>query len=93
VDTKLGERIERAAVVLKAAGARAVYVFGSAASGELREGSDIDLAVSGLPPERFFEAMAKAGDVLDREFDLVDLDEDCPFTRYLEEEGELQRVE
>jgi len=93
VDTKLRERIERAALVLKAAGAQAVYVFGSAASGELREGSDVDLAVSGLPPDGFFVAMAKAGDVLDRELDLVDLDEDCPFTRYLKEGGELQRVE
>ncbi len=93
MDTKLRERIGRAALVLKAAGASEVYVFGSAASGELRESSDIDLAVSGLPPEKFFVAMAQAGDALGRGLDLVDLDEECPFTRYLKEEGELQRVE
>ena len=55
-------------------------------------GSDVDLAVSGLPPERFFDAMAKAEDALDGELDLVDLDEPSPFTRYLREEGELQLV-
>ena len=93
MDADLKERIGGAAAALRAAGAREVYVFGSAARGHLREGSDIDLAVSGLPAERFFEAMGKAGDALGRTLDLVDLDEDSPFTRYLREEGELQRVE
>ena len=37
--------------------------------------------------------MGRAGDILQRSFDLVDLDEDNPFTRYLKEEKELQRVE
>ena len=84
----LGEAI----AALKAAGAREVYVFGSAAKGELRENSDVDMAVSGPPPEVFFRAMAAAHDALGRPLDLVDLDEDNPFTRYLKEEGELQRV-
>ena len=92
MDDDLRQRIARAAAVLKAAGAREVYVFGSAATGRLRPGSDVDLAVSGLPPERFFDAMAKAEDALDGELDLVDLDEPSPFTRYLREEGELQLV-
>lgn len=92
VDFDLKKRIERAAAVLKAAGAREVYVFGSAASGKLREDSDIDLAVSGLPPEQFFEALGKAGDALGRTVDVIDLDDPTPFTRYLKEEGELQRV-
>ncbi|MBM4032487.1 MAG: nucleotidyltransferase domain-containing protein [Planctomycetes bacterium] len=85
-------QIERAAARLREAGAREVYVFGSAAKGVPREGGDIDLAVTGLPPERFFEAMGGAADLLDRALDLVDLDEDNPFTRYLKEEGELRRV-
>lgn len=84
--------IQRAAETLKAAGAQEVYVFGSAARGELRENSDVDMAVSGLPPEVFFRAMAAAHDALRRPLDLVDLDEDNPFTRYLKEEGELRRV-
>ena len=90
---EMKELIKKAAEVLREAGAREVYLFGSAATGMMREGSDIDMAVSGLPPEVFFKAMGRAGDILQRSLDLVDLDEDNPFTRYLKEEKELQRVE
>jgi predicted nucleotidyltransferase len=84
--------IEQAAAALKAAGAREVYVFGSAAKGALRENSDVDLAVSGLPPEVFFRAMGAAHDALKRPLDLVDFDQDNPFTRYLKRKGKLVRV-
>ncbi len=86
------DRVEKAVVALKAAGAREVYLFGSAAKGTLLEHADVDLAVSGLPPELFFRAMAKASRALGRPLDLIDLDDDNPFTRYLKNEGELQRV-
>jgi len=84
--------IEKAAAVLKDAGAREVYLFGSQAIGNIHEESDIDLAVSGLPPDRFFRAMGEAGDILQHPFDLIDLDEVNPFTRYLKEEKELRRI-
>jgi len=75
--------IEAAAAALKEFGAQEVYVFGSAAGRTMHEDSDIDLAVSGLPPEVFFRATARASGALGRELDLIDLDEDTPFTRYL----------
>ncbi len=89
---ELRQSIGRAVVILQSMGAREVYVFGSTAKGTLRAGSDVDLAVSGLPPRLFFRAMSQASDVLDRPLDLIDLDQDVPFTRYLREEGELVRV-
>jgi predicted nucleotidyltransferase len=92
MDEQLRRSIETAATVLRELGAREVYVFGSAAMGTIRARSDIDLAVSGLPPDLFFRAMSKAADVLDRPLDLIDLDQDVPFTRYLKEKGELVRV-
>lgn len=92
VESEFAALIERAVAALKAAGAREVYLFGSAAKGTLREQSDVDLAVSGLPPEVFFRAAAKASRAFGRPVDLIDLDEDNPFTRYLKVEGELQRV-
>ena len=58
----------------------------------MRPYSDVDMAVSGLPPEVFFRAMAAAHDALGRPLDLVDLDEDNPFTQYLKSKGELLRV-
>jgi len=92
MDEGLRRQIDKAAAVLKAAGAREVHLFGSAARGRLRPDSDVDLAVSGLPPAVFFRAMAQVSAVLERPVDLVDLDEVTPFTRYLKEEGELRRV-
>jgi len=92
VNDKIRFAVDRAAAVLKELGAREVYVFGSAARGTMREDSDIDLAVTGLPPGVFFRAWARIDDVGDREIELVDLDVESAFTRYLREEGELLRV-
>ncbi len=89
---ELRQGILRAAAALKAAGAREVYLFGSAAQGKLREGSDIDLAVVGLPAPVFFRAMADAHDALGRQLDLIDLDDGNDFVRYLRDHGELVRV-
>ena len=47
---ELRQAIDQAAAILKAAGAEAVYVFGSVAEGSIGPGSDVDLAVAGLPP-------------------------------------------
>ncbi|HPD13537.1 MAG TPA: nucleotidyltransferase domain-containing protein [Planctomycetota bacterium] len=90
--SEMDARIREAAQALKAAGAREVYLFGSILKATAGEGSDVDLAVSGLPPEVFFKAMGAARRILRRPLDLVDLDEENPFTRYLRDEGELQRV-
>ena len=89
---QLQQAIEEAANILKAAGAESVYLFGSIAEGTFRPDSDIDLAITGLPPAKFFQAMGQTMAVLPRSFDLVDLDVDTPFTRYLKEKGKLYRV-
>jgi predicted nucleotidyltransferase len=90
--TTVAKSIDQLVAVLKSSGAKTVYVFGSAARGTMRQDSDIDLAVSGLPPEKFFQALSAASNVLDRSIHLIDLDEVTPFTEYLKQEGELQRV-
>lgn len=86
------ELLAQGAALLKSAGAREVYVFGSTATRRTHPGSDVDLAVSGLPPESFFSTLARLGDLFDRPVDLVDLDEANPFTAYLKSKGLLQRV-
>ena len=80
------------ACALKTAGAKEVYVFGSATKGKMRPNSDVDMAVSGLPPEVFSPAMGAAYDALGCPLDLVDLGEDNAFTQYLKTKGELLRV-
>lgn len=92
MNNNIAQVIQQTAAVLKAAGAKEVYIFGSAARGTLDEGSDVDFAVAGLPPQAFFKALSVAGRLLPMTLDLVDLDEATPFTRYLREEGELKRV-
>jgi len=92
INKELMELVRKAAETLKSFGATDVYIFGSAVNGEFGEYSDIDLAVSGLPPEKFFKAMGKAEDILKMEIDLVDLDEKNPFVEYLTSHGDLVRV-
>ena len=91
MNTETKALIERAATELKGAGAREVYVFGSTAK-MAGAASDLDLAVSGLPPSVFYRVGARLSDLLGRSVDLIDLDISTPFTRYLREENELGRV-
>lgn len=84
--------VKRAAAELKTAGAREVYVFGAAARGTDDVPSDLDLAVSGLPPALFYRMGARVSDLIGRSVDLIDLDSNTPFTRYLRAENELVRV-
>lgn len=61
MNPSLDERVRQAAQALIAAGAREVFLFGSAATGNRRERSDIDLAVTGLPGEAFFRVTGEEG--------------------------------
>jgi len=63
--------------------ADAVIVFGSlAGSGQFDEHSDVDIAVSGIAPKRFFRAWADAGNVTGEfDLDVVDLSDCSPALR------------
>jgi len=84
--------IERAVRILKDGGCAEVFLFGSLAEGCSRPDSDIDLAVRGCPPEKFFKLYGDLMWGLKHKFDLVDLDVKHPFTEYLIREGDLLRV-
>jgi len=75
--------IENAARILKEAGCREVFLFGSLAEGTSRKGSDIDLAVRGCPPERFFHVFGRLLLELENPVDLIDLDRGDDFSRRL----------
>lgn len=92
VNSEIQRDIETAARILRGAGATEVYVFGSAATDRADEHSDIDLAIRGLPPESFFPAMSQVTLAIARQIDLIDLDDDGDFARFLIERGELRRV-
>ena len=61
--------------ILRQYGATEVYLFGSLRTGVFHHSSDIDLAVRGIPPERFFAALAALDAACDIPVDVVDLDE------------------
>jgi uncharacterized protein len=87
------ELIEKAVAILRTYGATEVYLLGSACSGDFDpERSDIDLAVRGIPAKDFYGAVGETMCSLGREVDVVDLDAETAFGRYLTEHGELARV-
>ena len=99
VEARRAQRQERAWGIARAAarllrerfGARRVRVFGSLSTPWFHEGSDIDLAVEGIPPERLSEAEAALAELApDFRVDLVPIEEiqDAPrLLRRIEEEG------
>jgi hypothetical protein len=55
-----------------------VSLFGSLASGEVSEGSDVDLAVEGLDPSAYFAALTDLMTLFQASVDLVRLEEAAP---------------
>src|ERR1700733_2611296 len=90
--TREQEAVSMVAKLFIGLGASQVFVLGSAVKGQLRPNSDIDIAVSGLPPLVYFSAISQASDLIGRPVDLVDLDDDSGRVRYLRGSGELVRV-
>lgn len=82
--------VERATGILRAAGCREVYVFGSVAEGRCAPRSDIDFGVRGCPPGQFYALQGKLLLALSRPADLVDLDPDL--TAFLVREAVLVHV-
>ena len=80
--------IDKAADILKAAGCKECYVFGSVASGKVQDNSDIDMAIRGLAPDQFFYIYAQ----LPVRVDLVDLDDGSRFSERLLRRGGMMRV-
>ena len=84
--------IDKAVNILKSAGCIECYIFGSVSKGQADEKSDIDIAVRGLPPERFFYVYGQLALQLSREIDLVDLDDGTRFSQKLCRREAMTRV-
>ena len=80
--------LPRAVEVLRGHGAVQVWLFGSLAVGGEVERSDVDLAVAGLPGERYFRALADLMELFSTSVDLVRVEEAVPSLRArIEAEG------
>ena len=68
--------------------AQKVLLFGSCAD-QSRDSHDIDLAVDGVSPEKFFDLYGQLLFSLSKPVDLVDLSFDSKFSRLIQREGTL----
>jgi len=77
--------LSEAVTILKKHGAKRIILFGSLCrEGRFHRGSDIDLAVEGIPPQKFIRAGADLMMALDWPIDLKPLEEvDVFFAREL----------
>jgi len=67
-------------------GARTVWLFGSA-MGDYSQARDIDLAVEGVAPEKFFKLYGDLVMDLPKPVDLVDLDNPPPIAHLIRARG------
>ena len=81
--------VARAVEIVKDAGCTDVYLFGSLKDGAAHSGSDIDLAVRGCPPGRYFTLWGTLLLALKHPIDLINLDLQKDFARFLEEHEEM----
>ena len=84
--------VSRAVQILTDGGCSHIYVLGSVAAGTSRPDSDIDFAVRGCPPERFFRLQGRLLLELTRSADLIDLDVDPELAAFLERKDRLVHV-
>ncbi|MBT3497508.1 MAG: nucleotidyltransferase domain-containing protein [Gemmatimonadales bacterium] len=84
--------VTRAVAICKEEGCRAIYVFGSVVAGSPGIRSDLDLAVRGCPPERYYGLLGRLMEEVGVPVDLIDLDSDTRIADYLEREGQLIHV-
>ena len=67
-------------------GVKSVWLFGSSLEDESRA-TDIDLAVEGLLPEKFFDFYGRLYFELPKSVDLVDLGQEPPIAALIRERG------
>lgn len=85
--------VAHAVQILKQEGCSEIYLFGSGARGNISNTSDIDLAVRGCPPEKFFHVFGRLLMELEHPVDLVDLDASKAFAQQLLKEKQLVRLD
>ena len=92
IPVKYRKDIETATNLLKNEGCQSIYLFGSLVTGKIRDESDIDIGIKGLPPESFFRVYAKLDNNLLNDVDLIDFDENNKLYNLLNSLGEVIEI-
>ena len=92
IPVKYQKDLEKAANLLKNEGCEAVYLFGSLVTGKIRDNSDIDIGVKGLPKGKFLEVYSRLYFDFENKIDLVDFDTNSDFYSMLNSIGEVIEI-
>ena len=76
--------VMRAVEICKTEGCNQIYIFGSVAVGVPGPRSDLDIAVRGCPPERFYRLLGRLMEELSHAVDLIDLNVETSVAEYLD---------
>ena len=79
VPQKYRQDIESATNLLKNEGCEAIFLFGSLVTGKIRDDSDIDIGVKGLPRDKFLRLYGHLHFDYENRIDLVDFDINSDF--------------
>ena len=92
IPQKYRRDIESAINLLKNEGCEAVFLFGSLVTGKIRDDSDIDIGVKGLPQGKFLRLFSRLYFDFETKIDLVDFDSDSDFYSMLNRIGEVVEI-
>ena len=92
IPIKYMKDIESATNLLKKEGCEAVFLFGSLVTGKIREDSDIDIGVKGLPKGKFLSLYSQLHFDFESKIDLVDFDTNSDFYLMLNSIEEVVQI-
>ena len=92
IPQKYRQDVVSATNLLKDEGCKAIYLFGSLVTGKIRDNSDIDIGIKGLPEGKFFRLYSKLYFDFDHKIDLVDFDQNEDFYALLNNLGEVVQI-
>jgi len=92
IPIKYQKDIEMATNLLKNEGCETVFLFGSLVTGKIRDDSDIDIGVKGLPKGKFLKLYSRLYFDFENKIDLVDFDTNSDFYSMLNKIGEVVEI-
>lgn len=92
LDSRYIKDVEKAISYLKEVGCSEIYIFGSAVTGKANSTSDLDIAVRGIPANKFFQVYGELMFLLEHQIDLIDLQLQEKFGNILLQSDEILRV-
>ena len=92
IPPKYQKDINNAINLLKKEGGDSVFLFGSLVTGKIRENSDIDIGVKGLPKEKFLDLYSQLYFDFENKIDLVNFDMNFEFYSMLNSIEEVIQI-